>query len=538
MYYALYRKWRPKVFENIVGQEHIVKTLKNQVRDNKVAHAYLFTGFKGTGKTSCARILAKAVNCLNLQNGDPCNECSNCKGIDNGSILDILEIDAASNNGVENIRGLREEAFFTPSVAKYRIYIIDEAHMLSIGAFNALLKIIEEPPKYVMFILATTDIHKIPATILSRCQQFRFNKINDQDIQNRIMFISQEEKIILQEDAAKMITKLSDGGMRDALSILDSCISYSSDNLVDMDIVSQVVSMPENEDILSITKNIIDKDIAKVIDLINKLVRKTIDPYRLSQCLITYFRDIMMFKISGSTSNLEADAKSIQELKNHIDKITLSRIFNIINILSDYLNRMTKTTFTQIELEVAMIKIIVDEDNPIKESSITNGINSVLNSILDKLQKLENKVNELEKIHINKNKIVKLPDETKDKDSFYANELQVYSANKDIPEVENWSNILEVLTKLNPALNAALKDSKGYIDESLGIIFIHSDSEFFLELIRSSVQAKQTLKDAISQVLGKKYKIGPYKKPKKNTNSLIDNIEKLAKENGIDTQVY
>ena len=226
MYQVLYRKWRPQVFTDVYGQEHITKTLMNAVDTGRVSHAYLFTGSRGTGKTTCAKILAKAVNCEHPVNGNPCNECASCRGIDDGSVVDVVEIDAASNNGVDNIRDLREETNYMPSSVKYRVYIIDEVHMLSTGAFNALLKTLEEPPEHVKFILATTEVHKLPSTILSRCQRFDFKRISPEDISSRLKYVAKQENIDLTDEGAMLIARVSDGGMRDALSLLDRCASY------------------------------------------------------------------------------------------------------------------------------------------------------------------------------------------------------------------------------------------------------------------------------------------------------------------------
>ena len=227
MYRVLYRKWRPKVFADVVGQPQVTDTLLSQLRENRTAHAYLFTGSRGTGKTTCAKIFAKALNCLHPVNGDPCNECEICKGIDGGTVLDIVEIDAASNRGIDDIRMLRDEANFTPSQAKYRVYIIDEVHMLTIEAFNALLKTLEEPPEHVKFILATTEVHKLPSTILSRCQRFDFRRIEPDIIADRLIYIAEHENAVLDRDAALLIARIADGGMRDALSLLDRAISVS-----------------------------------------------------------------------------------------------------------------------------------------------------------------------------------------------------------------------------------------------------------------------------------------------------------------------
>ncbi|MDY4191819.1 MAG: DNA polymerase III subunit gamma/tau, partial [Oscillospiraceae bacterium] len=250
MYQALYRKYRPKSFDDVVGQEHITSTLKNEVLTGKIAHAYLFCGSRGTGKTTCAKILAKAVNCPDLRDGSPCGECEICRGIDDGSLLDVLEIDAASNNGVDNIRQLREDAFFTPSMAKYRVYIIDETHMLSTGAFNALLKIMEEPPSHVLFILATTEAHKVPATILSRCQRFDFHRIKSGDIARYLEKIAGKEGVELTHDGALLIGRLSDGGMRDAVSLLDQCISQGS--RITAELVSRTAGLAGSRPVLEL----------------------------------------------------------------------------------------------------------------------------------------------------------------------------------------------------------------------------------------------------------------------------------------------
>ena len=225
MYLALYRKYRPKTFDDVVSQEHITKTLRNQISGGKTAHAYLFTGSRGTGKTTCAKIFAKAVNCQNPKNGEPCLECDACRGIEDGSVTDVVEIDAASNNGVENIRELRETAFFTPTFAKYRVYIIDEVHMLSVAAFNALLKIMEEPPSHVKFILATTEVHKVPITVISRCQRFDFKRIKDEDIAKRLKFIAEKENVKLTDDASSVIARLADGAMRDGIALVDRILA-------------------------------------------------------------------------------------------------------------------------------------------------------------------------------------------------------------------------------------------------------------------------------------------------------------------------
>lgn len=252
MYKVLYRKWRPQVFADVVGQPQVTITLKNELMAGRIAHAYLFTGSRGTGKTTCAKILAKAVNCLDLHDGDPCGNCEICRGIESGSVMDIVEIDAASNNGVDNIRMLREEANFTPAAAKYRVYIIDEVHMLSTGAFNALLKTLEEPPEHVIFILATTEVHKLPATILSRCQRFDFRRIPPQEIAGRLTYVAEQENAVLEEQAGLLLARLADGALRDALSLLDQCLGRSKQ--VTLEVVQETVGLVGRDHLFALSE--------------------------------------------------------------------------------------------------------------------------------------------------------------------------------------------------------------------------------------------------------------------------------------------
>lgn len=535
MYYALYRKWRPKVFSDIIGQQHVVTTLQNQVKNNKLSHAYLFTGFKGTGKTSCAKILAKAANCPNVVDGNPCNACEICKGIDSGAIMDVLEIDAASNNGVENIRDLREEANFTPSVGKYRVYIIDEVHMLSMGAFNALLKIMEEPPSYVMFILATTEAHKVPATILSRCQQFGFNKIDKQAIANRLLFIAKAENVHLSEEAAKVIARFSDGGLRDALSILDSCISYSVNDEVDIDVVSKVVSISDWSDVLKLISYIIEKDVKNALLLLDDLASKTIDPVRLTGQIIEAFRNIMLIKTMGNCDYLNIDSYSSEELQELASRIETSKVLVIIDALANTYNKMPKVAAKQLELELAIIKI-TDQNNIQKvDSNIKKtDSNEQINSLKCKLHQLECEMaslkNSRENLEANSNNKKVSPDLNVD--------VVDGALYKEAVEIEKWDEILNILSTINPGLKATLAASKGYINEKMEIVLVDATNSFFLDLIRTSPQAKQTLKKAIAQVLGKQYRIGPYKKMElEQTNDLLHEIEVLAKQNGVNVEV-
>lgn len=294
MYQALYRKWRPKTFSDVVGQSHITQTLQKQVCEGRTSHAYLFTGTRGTGKTTCAKILAKAVNCEHPVNGDPCNECASCKGIENGSFLDVLELDAASNNGVDQVRALRDEAIYTPAQVKKRVYIVDEVHMLSTPAFNALLKILEEPPEHLMFILATTELHKVPATILSRCQRFSFKRITPKDIEQRLLYVAGQEQIDLTGDGAELLSRLSDGALRDALSLLDQCAA--SGGTVDSDAVLEVLGLAGNLQTARMMDCILRKDAKSALLLLNQLYGSGKDVGAVLGELSTLTRDLLLRK--------------------------------------------------------------------------------------------------------------------------------------------------------------------------------------------------------------------------------------------------
>ena len=302
MYQVLYRKWRPQVFSDVVGQPQVTVTLQNELKAGRIAHAYLFTGSRGTGKTTCAKILAKAVNCLSLKEGDPCGECESCVGIDNGSVMDVVEIDAASNNGVENIRNLREEASFTPAAAKYRVYIIDEVHMLSIGAFNALLKTLEEPPAHVVFILATTEVHKLPATILSRCQRFDFHRIDPEVIADRLQFVAGEENAHLEREAALLIARIADGGMRDALSLLDQCMGRSSE--ITLEVVSETAGLAGRDHLFSLADTVLRQNGGQALEQIDELHKASKDMVRLCEELAGHFRNLMLLKTMKNPQNL------------------------------------------------------------------------------------------------------------------------------------------------------------------------------------------------------------------------------------------
>lgn len=363
MYRALYRKWRPQRFEDVVGQRAIVTALKNQITVNRVGHAYLFTGVRGTGKTTCAKIFAKAVNCLHPVNGDPCGECEICKGIDNGSILDVVEMDAASNNGVDDIRDLRDETAYTPSACKYKVYIIDEVHMLSTAAFNALLKTLEEPPAHVIFILATTEIQKVPATILSRCQRYDFTRIGPEDIARRVEYIAGEEKLELSPDGAELIARLADGALRDALSILDTCAGVTAK--IDADVVRRMAGVTDRSYLFRISDALEAQDGATALAQLAQLRQQSVDVKRLTEELIAHYRALMLAALPGGQSLLSGVSPEEEAL--YLEKgpqLGQREAIRAIRALGSALEHMTRGSDQRIELELALFGLSEPPQQP------------------------------------------------------------------------------------------------------------------------------------------------------------------------------
>ncbi len=356
LYRALYRKWRPQVFSDVSGQGHITETLMNEISTGRLSHAYLFTGSRGTGKTTCAKILAKAVNCLNPQNGSPCNECEICRGIDDGSILDVTEIDAASNNSVDNIRDLRDEVNFTPAAAKYRVYIIDEVHMLSGGAFNALLKTLEEPPGHVLFILATTEVQKLPATILSRCQRFDFRRIPPEDIAARLMQVANNENLQLEEDAALLIARVSDGALRDALSILDQCAGYNEP--ITVKTVGNAAGLLGKDYLFEISDALLQEDSSKILDIIDRLHSSSCDIERLMSELVNHFRNIMIAKTTKNPEKfIVCTPDEIIRYKENAQNITYGSVLYIMETLCREASQLKYSAHQRAQTETALIRL-------------------------------------------------------------------------------------------------------------------------------------------------------------------------------------
>ena len=383
-YTALYRKFRPQTFEEMVGQEHITRTLRNQIMANRVGHAYLFNGGRGTGKTTSAKVLARAINCLNPKDGEPCNECEICKAALNGSLTDIVEMDAASNNSVEDIRSIREEVNFLPTKAKYRVYIIDEVHMLSQGAFNALLKTLEEPPEHVKFILATTEPQKLPATILSRCQRFDFKRISNEDIIKRLEIVCKESNMEITKQALNIIASLSEGAMRDALSILERCVQDGENN-IDEDKIKELVGIPKITYIHSISEAIIEYNIDEAMDAITKVLDEGKDLNNLLWEIIKYIKDILMVKTGQKlTIYNETDFENLKKLSENVSK---ERSIRLISELSKLENDMKSSTQRLIIFQAGIIRLC---DKEISSTSNNANSNDGNGEIYARLEKIEN----------------------------------------------------------------------------------------------------------------------------------------------------
>ncbi len=518
-YTALYRRFRPTTFSEIVGQEHITTTLKNQVIADRVGHAYLFTGCRGCGKTTSAKVLSRAVNCLNPQNGEPCNECSICKAALDGSLTDIVEMDAASNNSVDDIRAIRDEVNFLPTVAKYRVYIIDEVHMLSPGAFNALLKTLEEPPKHVKFILATTEPQKLPATILSRCQRFDFKKISEKDITQNLEKICKECNIEYSEDALNLIAELSEGAMRDALSILERC-SQGEDNNITEEKVKELVGIPKLEYISGITKAILEYDVNKALEISNEIILEGKDLTNFLWEIIKYIRDIMILKTTNNASNIysEDDKKVMLDLAKDVGK---DRLLQMVYTLSDLENELKWSSQKNIIFQVGIMRLCSKENMSLSEridaleEKISKGNFTISNNTAQKAQ-ITNKLSTNSEQNVN-NKAQK-PSSTANNTSKVGSQSS-----------ENfWANVIEKLKEERKAmLFSNLNNTKAVLldDMTVGIQFANGLNSFGKAVIERPENMNE-LRRLVSMELGKDMRIKIIDKKdetkKEETNNKID----------------
>ena len=572
MYQVLYRKWRPQSFDDVIGQPQVTKTLKNALKSGRINHAYLFTGSRGTGKTTCAKILAKAVNCLDLHDGDPCGVCENCQGIDDGSILDVVEMDAASNRGIDDIREIIDEAQFRPARAKYRVYIVDEVHMLTDQAFNALLKILEEPPEHVIFILATTEVHKLLPTILSRCQRFDFHRITPEDIVKRLDYVIEQEGASITDDAARLIAALSDGAMRDALSLTDRCLS-NSDNIT-IDIVRDAAGLVKKDYLFELANACINKNTSKALEIISRLHSESKDMARLCDELLDHFRSLMMIKATRHPRDMIVMSDDeFEDAQLQSDYLTLAEIVYIMDVLQNAFKRMGKGNSNKTELEMALVRLSSPELEGTNEAltarvsalekAFRSGIavraeqteettvDDITEDIEQQNEPAETK-NEAEPIKTEvepePETVVEeelppppeseFPAEPVEKSKQEAKPVQKKTVN--IDEIYNnakpfrqWPEVVENIRKYSKPVGSAFSDANAY--ESGDYLLIETNNNFVFEFMQEKTR-KESIRKAILEITGKTYKLGPYKKPEQEEvkddplTGLIANL----KENGIE----
>ena len=553
MYQVLYRKYRPKVFSDVYGQDHVTSTLKNEIKNGRVSHAYLFTGSRGTGKTTCAKILAKAVNCEHNVDGEPCNECEVCKGLDNGSIYDVVEIDAASNNGVDNIRELRDETNYAPSRGKYRVYIIDEVHMLSTGAFNALLKTLEEPPAHVIFILATTEVHKLPATILSRCQRLDFKRIQPETMAVRLKEVAGLEGLNLDDDAAVLIARIADGALRDGLSILDQCAGRSKD--INSDLVSEVAGLAGREAMYKLSDCIANSDSNTAMSIISDLYQNSFDMERLCVEMINHFRNFLVAKTVRKSRELiictDDEYNTILEASKGF---TVESIVFALDLFQNTLVTIKGGASARIEVEMAFIKLC----EPKMDESIA--------SLLDRVSKLENAIKSGVKVQPTQTAVpapkeeyvpkeepkpqpkaeptpvpMPEPEPTPVEEEPPVQEQQPVVEtppveHKTAPPVANpnetveftqWGDFMDVLHRTNIPLFGVLSGSKGYVRGEF--FLLDSPNPAVRDFIKLPIHSK-SIKAALLEVTGVHFKLGLFKRPAEQSAPKRDPLEDLINQ--------
>lgn len=513
-YTALYRKWRPLVFEDVVEQEHVVRTIKNTVKSGRVAHAYLFCGTRGTGKTTMAKIFARAINCLNPKDGDPCNECEVCRGILDESILDVVEIDAASNNSVDNVREIREEVVYAPSQARYKVYIIDEVHMLSSGAFNALLKTLEEPPGHVVFILATTDPHKLPATILSRCQRFDFKKITPAGIAERVQVIARASGIQLDDDGALLIARLADGALRDALSILDQCIAEGNKNIT-YENVLDAIGIVSDDFISEIVDNIQSKNVEGLVADVEKLSASGRDILRFASDLVLYFRNLLICKLSKNPENiLDMGKQYLDKMISQSEVFSKEQLIGIIKELSSFETQLKYALNQRVFLEVMLISISVGSygksgsDNNLAdrianlESAVRTGNVALASSVKDgSSTPVQTKPESSSPVSTGK-KFDNLPPVSG------SSAPKASAKGKSYNELEEWSNVLSDLkANRRMMLLSYLTSTKAVAADESTVLVVFPPAAISLKEIVSKAEHIDVLENALERRLGRRIRV-------------------------------
>lgn len=550
MYRVLYRKWRPAVFTDVSGQEHITSTLQNEVSSGRLNHAYLFTGSRGTGKTTCAKILAKAVNCLNPQNGNPCGECEICKGIDDGSILDIVEMDAASNRKIDDIRQIIDEVQFKPAKCKYRVYIVDEVHMLTTEAFNALLKTLEEPPEHVIFILATTEVHKLPQTIRSRCQRFDFHRIPPKAIADRVEYVVSQENAEITESAALMLASVADGALRDALSLLDSCLAVSSH--IDEEVVRNAAGLVSKTYLFELATAIINKNPTKSLEIIDRLYSESKDMARLCDELVEHFRALMLIKtIKNPRDILIMSDDEFEQAVTQSDYLSLADIVFYMDVLSRAYQRMGRGTGDRTELEMALVKLSATElDGTVEaltarvtalEKAVKRGI--TVNYAQPAQQSVQAEVAQSAGVPNTQTEVEEPfakpePEHKKAPVAKPAPEVKSVAqrASVNLDELYDnavpfarWVEVVDSLKSVSRSIAAAFAGSTAY--ESGNYLLIDTNNELAFDLLRQNGRRAE-IKQTLLELTGKNYSLGPYKRstPKKvektdPLNSLVQSLE-------------
>lgn len=550
MYRVLYRKWRPAVFTDVSGQEHITSTLQNEVSSGRLNHAYLFTGSRGTGKTTCAKILAKAVNCLNPQNGNPCGECEICKGIDDGSILDIVEMDAASNRKIDDIRQIIDEVQFKPAKCKYRVYIVDEVHMLTTEAFNALLKTLEEPPEHVIFILATTEVHKLPQTIRSRCQRFDFHRIPPKAIADRVEYVVSQENAEITESAALMLASVADGALRDALSLLDSCLAVSSH--IDEEVVRNAAGLVSKTYLFELATAIINKHPTRSLEIIDRLYSESKDMARLCDELVEHFRALMLIKtIKNPRDILIMSDDEFEQAVTQSDYLSLADIVFYMDVLSRAYQRMGRGTGDRTELEMALVKLSATElDGTVEaltarvtalEKAVKRGI--TVNYAQPAQQSVQAEATQSASVPNTQTEVEEPfakpePEHKKAPVAKPAPEVKPVAqrASVNLDELYDnavpfarWVEVVDSLKSVSRSIAAAFAGSTAY--ESGNYLLIDTNNELAFDLLRQNGRRAE-IKQTLLELTGKNYSLGPYKRstPKKvektdPLNSLVQSLE-------------
>lgn len=564
MYQVLYRKWRPKTFSDVSGQEHITTTLLNELSTNRLNHAYLFTGSRGTGKTTCAKILAKAVNCLHPVNGNPCGECEICKGIDSGSMLDVTEMDAASNRKIDDIRQIIDEVQFKPSKCKYRVYIIDEVHMLTTEAFNALLKTLEEPPKHTIFILATTEVHKLPQTILSRCQRFDFHRIPPRAIADRLLYVASQEGVTLSDGAALLAASVADGALRDALSLLDRCIAISSD--IDEDVVRSAAGLARKTYLFELANCVINKNTAKALEIVNRLYGESKDMARLCDELLSHFRTLMLIKSVKNPRDIIIMADDeFEQAQVQSDYLSLADIVYYMDVLSRAYQNMGRGTGDRTELEMAVVKLSSAElDGTVEaltarvtalEKAVKKGIR--VNCVPEQVQAVSQPVQseppkpEVQKSEPEKVQEVKPVVETeKDEPAAPTTKIQGQPAQEqpvltasapkkavqrqsvDLDAIYNnaqpfpdWAEVVNNMKPVSRTIAAAFANSSAYTSGKY--MLIDTDNEMAFELLKNN-ERRQEIRQLIFETTGQHYNLGPYKRPSAKQEDKTDPVDRLV----------